>query len=79
MPDRNKEIVGLFPSVSELADRLVRPDVIELLTRVLAASRAALDEITDGAAADLTADEKWRLGLMAEQLLQWSSEIIGWE
>lgn len=68
MAEINKALMDIFPDSAELPDFVKHSDALTYVRRVLEASRAGIDEITERSSKVLTEDELLRLNQLSEKL-----------
>lgn len=68
MAELNLELMDIFPRSTELPPAVKRDEVLVLIRRVLEASRAGIDEITERSQKVLTEEELIRLHALGESI-----------
>ena len=74
----NRNIMSQFPNPTEVGEVVNREDAIDLLERIVEASRAAIDEVTGAAYKTLSPEEQLSLGSTSEQLAAFVTQVTTW-
>jgi hypothetical protein len=68
MAELNQELMRIFPDPDELPAHIQRGEALVFIRRILEASRASIDEVTERSQKVLTEDEVIRLHRLGEQM-----------